>query len=552
MNSLSLFAPGMGDIFCIGLALIPLVFFSVYPLAGFFKRKGKGYAPYENSRVGAAFSVLFLIAGITAGIFSPGGAVSTTVSYCLEAAGFAAFELFFFLTLYYMVKEEEIGRFLDVLLGIAGFLAVFLPVILNLPSSWFLGGFSFLLLAVMVALLFPLGNAVRTVFHKARAGEPASVKKPECLVALVELLLITLSFLVHITGVGVFLWAAPVVFFLIHGERLFTQPGKAGAVVFGKGAAVPESAGSGLEDLPVLEGVEDMASGRLMNPFVPKEFLNIIGKENVRDLRLSDHAEREMTIFFSDIRDFTSLLESLTPEQSINFINSYLTRIVPVIEAHGGFVDKYIGDAIMALFPQKDGPDKAVQSAIEIQKRLVEYNEQRKKYNYRPISMGIGIHTGRVMLGVVGIYTRMQNTVFSDSVNLASRVETLTKAFRISVAISGQTFQRLEDSGSYKYRFLGKVRVKGKGEPTSVFEIIDETEKSVLEKKMRTDRFFQEGLMSFMQKKYEDALGDFEKVLEILPDDEASILYSETCKEKILMSALSSGKQKIEADNAAS
>ncbi|MDR1107302.1 MAG: hypothetical protein LBL44_13180, partial [Treponema sp.] len=307
--------------------------------------------------------------------------------------------------------------------------------------------------------------------------------------------------------------------------------------------AVLENADSGAEDLPVLEGADDTASGRLMNPFVPKEFLNIIGKENVRDLRLSDHAEREMTIFFSDIRDFTSLLESLTPEQSINFINSYLTRIVPVIEAHGGFVDKYIGDAIMALFPQKDGPDKAVQSAIEIQKKLVEYNEQRKKYNYRPISMGIGIHTGMVMLGVVGIYTRMQNTVFSDSVNLASRVETLTKAFRISVAISGQTFQKLEDSGSYKYRFLGKVRVKGKGEPTSVFEIIDETEKSVLEKKMQTDRFFQEGLMSFMQKRYEDAIVDFEKVLEILPDDEASILYRETCKERIFMSALSAGER---------
>jgi two-component system sensor histidine kinase ChiS len=537
----------VADLFFTGLALTPLVFFSVQPLADFFRKKGRGYALYENSRVGAAFSVLFLIAGTAVSLFSSAGALSLAVAYCLGCVGLAAFEIFLFLTLYYTINEEEIGRFPVVLLGAAGLLAVFLPVILRVSPSWFLGGFSLLLVAVMAVLVFPAGNAVRAVFHKARAGGP--VKKPACqsvfLVSGAEILLIALSFFVRVAGAGVFLRAAPVVFFLIHGERLFTRPKGAGDAVSNEVETILENADSGAEDLPVLEGADDTVSGRLLNPFVPKEFLNIIGKENVRDLRLSDHAEREMTIFFSDIRDFTSLLESLTPEQSINFINSYLTRIVPVIEAHGGFVDKYIGDAIMALFPQKDGPDKAVQSAIEIQKKLVEYNEQRKKYNYRPISMGIGIHTGMVMLGVVGIYTRMQNTVFSDSVNLASRVETLTKAFRISVAISGQTFQKLEDSGSYKYRFLGKVRVKGKGEPTSVFEIIDETEKSVLEKKMQTDRFFQEGLMSFMQKKYEDAIADFEKVLEILPDDEASILYRETCKERILMSALSAGEKRM-------
>jgi two-component system sensor histidine kinase ChiS len=280
-----------------------------------------------------------------------------------------------------------------------------------------------------------------------------------------------------------------------------------------------------------------------MNPFIPKEFLQLLKKETVMDLKLGDHHKQDMTIFFSDIRRFTDLFESLSPEEGFKFINSYLTRIVPVIEEYGGFVDKYIGDAIMALFPQKDGPDKAVQSAIEIQKKLVEYNNQRKKYDYRPISMGIGIHTGKVMLGVVGVYTRMQNTVFSDSVNLASRVETLTKAFNISVAISEQTFQKLEDSGSYKYRFLGKVRVKGKRDTTSVFEIIDETAKDVLEKKMQTDRFFQDGLMSFMQKKYEDALNNFDKVLEILPDDAASILYKETCRERLVISALADSRE---------
>jgi two-component system sensor histidine kinase ChiS len=570
-DSLAAGPPGVFVLFFLGLAFTPFLFFSIQPLIEFFRKKGKGFTPHEQSRIGAVFSVLFLIAGIVLTFLPLSNVFFTVLAHCLQGMAFVGFELFLFLTLYFMVREEEISWLVIIPLGVVGILAVFSPVFLNVPSSWFLGGFSLILFAVMAILVFP-------------AKKPAS---PVCFAAGGEILLIALSFVVPLPELQVFLWTVPLVFFLIRGERLFIRlknkgpedvkdamPENAAEIL--PAGAIPDVEhevlevpavvrASSPEEIEVLESVEEQAvpegdvpvgvprehieeglGGKkeevIMNPFVPKEFLDIIGKEKVGDLRLSDHAEREMTIFFSDIRDFTSLLEKLTPEQSFKFINSYLTRIVPVIEAYGGFVDKYIGDAIMALFPQKDGPDKAVQSAIEIQKKLVEYNDQRKKYNYRPISMGIGIHTGKVMLGVVGVYTRMQNTVFSDSVNLASRVETLTKAFNISVAISEQTFQKLEDSGSYKYRFLGKVRVKGKRDATSVFEIMDETSKDVLEKKMRTDRFFQDGLMSFMQKKYDDALSNFDRVLEILPEDAASILYKETCRERLVIAALADGR----------
>jgi two-component system sensor histidine kinase ChiS len=291
--------------------------------------------------------------------------------------------------------------------------------------------------------------------------------------------------------------------------------------------------GSQTSEEVILPVKEDEKVSYLLNPFIPREFLNILHKNTALDLKLGDHTEQEMTIFFSDIRDFTALSEDLTPEESFKFINSYLTRIVPAIERHGGFVDKYIGDAILALYPQANGADMAVQTAIEIQEKLLEYNIHRAKSGYRPLAMGIGLHTGTLMLGVVGVYGRMQNTVISDAVNLASRLESMTKAFNISMAISEQTFKKLEDPGSYMYRFIGQVRVKGKAEPVSVYEILNGINPEIVDKKMKANRFFEEGMLSFKRKYYADAKDYFEKVLEILPDDGASIFYKEYCEAKI-------------------
>jgi two-component system sensor histidine kinase ChiS len=240
-----------------------------------------------------------------------------------------------------------------------------------------------------------------------------------------------------------------------------------------------------------------------------------------------------MTIFFSDIRQFTELSENLTPEESFAFINSYLSRIVPEISKNGGFVDKYIGDAILALFPQKNGPDMAVRTAINIQKKIQEYNSHRAKCGYRPLAMGMGIHTGTLMLGVVGTKDRMQNTVISDAVNLASRVESLTKAFRVSLAISEETFKKLEDPGLYKYRFVAKVRVKGKAEPVSIFEIFDGVNPSLLKRKIEANRYFEQGMMDYYQKHYAEALAGFRKVLDMIPDDGASAFYMDNCLTKI-------------------
>jgi two-component system sensor histidine kinase ChiS len=133
----------------------------------------------------------------------------------------------------------------------------------------------------------------------------------------------------------------------------------------------------------------------------------------------------------------------------------------------------------------------------------------------------------------VGVHNRMQNTVISDSVNLASRVEGLTKAFGVSIAISGQSFQKLEHPESFMFRYLGNVKVKGKGDPTRVYEILNGINRQIMEKKMETNMFFEQGLFSFVQKKYDDALNNFNKVLEILPEDQAANVYRDHCMTKL-------------------
>jgi two-component system sensor histidine kinase ChiS len=268
--------------------------------------------------------------------------------------------------------------------------------------------------------------------------------------------------------------------------------------------------------------------------FIPTEFLHHLEKNDFHELKLGDHVKKDMTIFFSDIRAFTELSEQLTPEESFAFVNSYLSRVVPIIKTHGGFIDKYMGDGIMALFADARGADQAVESAVEMQVKMVEYNGHRAKMEYRPISMGIGIHTGPLMLGVVGVLDRMEGTVISDAVNLSSRLQSIAKAFNIPLVISERTFMQLDDPGKYKYRFIGKVRVKGKDAPVSVFEIFDGLPEQLFERKMRSNTFFEQGMMAYYQKDYSQGVFYFKRALENVPEDGASRFYLETCLRKAI------------------
>ncbi len=311
----------------------------------------------------------------------------------------------------------------------------------------------------------------------------------------------------------------------------FLEPAGLIAFAFLSMLMLVKRVGDSFESVETLSGYVTKVAATVKR-FIPKEFLDYLNKAEITDLALGDHVKKEMTIFFSDIRAFTELSEKLTIEENFAFINSYLSRVVPLITENGGFVDKYVGDAIMALFPGQTGPDAAIRTAIAMQKKIVEYNGHRAKMGYRPISMGVGIHTGDLMLGVVGVNDRMENTVISDAVNLASRLQAITKAFNIGLAISERAFKELEDPGSYKYRFIGKVKVKGKAAPVSVFEIFDGLEPELFERKMKANTFFEQGMLSYYQKDFAGAMYYFKRVLDQMPEDGAAAFYLENCMAK--------------------
>lgn len=204
--------------------------------------------------------------------------------------------------------------------------------------------------------------------------------------------------------------------------------------------------------------------------FIPREFLGFLRKENILEVELGDWTECEMTIFFLDIRDFTSLSENMSPQDNFRFLNSFLGVFGPIIRSHGGFVDKYPGDGIMALFPGK--PDDALLAALEMRERLVAYNEGRVKGGYPPIRFGIGIHTGPLMLGTIGENNRMDSTVISDTVNAASRIEGLNKKFATDILFSGDALRRLAEPGRFESRFEGEETVKGKARAVQVYELV--------------------------------------------------------------------------------
>jgi len=264
--------------------------------------------------------------------------------------------------------------------------------------------------------------------------------------------------------------------------------------------------------------------------FVPREFLKLLNKKNLINVQLGDHVQQEMTILFSDIRDFTAFSEKMTPEDNFKFINAYLGQMEVIISQHHGFIDKYIGDGIMALFPNAD---EAVTAAIAMSKQLALYNQTRGRPGRPIIKIGIGINTGSLMLGTIGSQNRMDSTVISDAVNLASRIEGLTKIYGATLLISEPTYHKLADPSQYQVRVIDATKVKGKAADVTVYEVFDTEQPESITLKNQTLSTFKEGFVLYHCEQFNDARPFFEQVLQVNPNDRTAQIYLERC-DKIL------------------
>ncbi|MGB7445156.1 MAG: adenylate/guanylate cyclase domain-containing protein [Coleofasciculaceae cyanobacterium] len=205
--------------------------------------------------------------------------------------------------------------------------------------------------------------------------------------------------------------------------------------------------------------------------FVPNRFLTVIALDGIENIQVGVAATRQITILFADIRGYTSMSEQLTPLETFALLNDYLACMGQVIEEAGGFIDKYIGDAIMALF-EDEANGCALKAAQAMQQRLELFNRERWQQNQPAINIGIGIHRGEVVMGTIGFTSRIESTVIGDAVNVAARVEGLTRIYDCGILVTEPVVAELEHTEDFDLRLVdGSVKVKGKNESVAIYEL---------------------------------------------------------------------------------
>lgn len=261
--------------------------------------------------------------------------------------------------------------------------------------------------------------------------------------------------------------------------------------------------------------------------FVPYEFLKSLGHELITDVKLGDQVEKIVTVLFTDIRNYTSLSEMMTPEETFGFICLLNARLGPIIRRNNGFINQYLGDSIMAIFPLS--ATDALSAAIEIQKEVSEFNKMRQEKNRSSIQIGVGMHTGPLIMGITGDYDRMDACTISDTVNTASRVESLTKHYKASILLSDASLKQIENAEHFHLRNLGFVQLKGKLSSINVHECFSCNTQHELEKKLETLSSFNNGVSFYVDKLFSNANDAFKNVIDVNPDDRtARFFYNHT------------------------
>lgn len=258
--------------------------------------------------------------------------------------------------------------------------------------------------------------------------------------------------------------------------------------------------------------------------FVPVEFLHQLAKKNLADFERGDQVQQVMSTLFCDIRNFTTMTEKMTPAEAFKLINDFIEYMEPAIVKHQGFIDKYIGDAIMALF--KGEADHAVDAAIAMLQTLESFNEDTK----RSIAIGIGINTGELILGIMGGKIHLAGSVIGDSVNLASRIESLTKIYGTPLLIGEQTKEALVNPLFFNLRLIDQVKVKGKMKSVNIWEVCDVDPDPVKVLKMQTLDLFNDAREAFTKNDLKQARELFEECLKKNPADSVVKFYLERLK----------------------
>ena len=287
------------------------------------------------------------------------------------------------------------------------------------------------------------------------------------------------------------------------------------------------------ESLGSLIMIEDISSEKRM-----KSTMSRYMDPGLAD-KLLDESEEDImggkesigTVLFSDVRSFTTLTESLGASGTVTLLNEYFTIMVDCITDEGGMLDKFIGDAIMAIFgtpfSHDDDPDRGVRAAIKMMTELYILNDAREKTGQIPIDHGMGVNTDMIVSGNIGSPKRMDYTVIGDGVNLAARLESACKQYGVRIIISEYTFSGLK--ATYRTREIDKVIVKGKTKPVSIYEVLDYHDENTFPNMIEVLGNFNNGVEYYKNARWDDAKKLFQEGLKGNPDDQCSKMYLERC-----------------------
>ncbi|MFT5170673.1 MAG: adenylate cyclase [Candidatus Marinamargulisbacteria bacterium] len=239
------------------------------------------------------------------------------------------------------------------------------------------------------------------------------------------------------------------------------------------------------------------------------------------------------TVLFSDIRSFTTITEELGAQGTVNLLNEYFTVMVDCVQKEGGMLDKFIGDALMAIFgtpfPHEDDVDRGLRSAISMMTELQIFNRDRQAKGKMPVMIGIGLNTGHVVSGNIGSPKRMDYTVIGDGVNLAARLESACKQYGAKILISEFTYAALKST--YRTRKIDNVVVKGKTEAVGVYEVLDFHNDESFPNMVAVLDHFNNGFGSYLKGKWDAATKSFSQALKLHPEDKPSQMYIDRCKQ---------------------
>lgn len=235
------------------------------------------------------------------------------------------------------------------------------------------------------------------------------------------------------------------------------------------------------------------------------------------------------TVLFSDIRGFTTVTEKLGAAATVSLLNEYFTLMVECIQQHGGMLDKFIGDAIMAGFgvpvAHEDDEDRALRAAVGMIRILGEWNESRTAEGKPPVQIGIGLNTDSLIAGNIGSPKRMDFTMIGDGVNLASRLEGACKTYGTQILVSDNTFRRLR--GTYRSRIVDNVIVKGKTQPIAVHEILDFHDERSFPRLPEFLQLFRLAMDQYRGRRFKEAAASFEEAKRLRADDRVCAIYIE-------------------------